>query len=146
MGLELQADVSLSGFQEGDEVEIEYKKEGGEYRIVKIEVDDFETRLLSTEFWAGLTGNTESLGPRVCNGKTIPNMKEAHINPLHQALFRILRPLARLLLRNGIPYGKFSELVKRAYVEAALEDFPGERRKPTDSGAAVMTGLTRKAG
>lgn len=40
MGLELQADVSLSGFQEGDEVEIEYKKEGGEYRIVKIEVDD----------------------------------------------------------------------------------------------------------
>lgn len=51
-------------------------------------------------------------------------MKEAHINPLHQALFRILRPLARLLLRNGIPYGEFSELVKRAYVEAALEDFP----------------------
>ncbi|MGO1500106.1 MAG: DUF6502 family protein [Marinobacter sp.] len=71
-------------------------------------------------------------------------MKEALVNPLHQALFRILRPLARLLLRNGIPYGEFSELVKRAYVEAALEDFPGERRKPTDSGAAVMTGLTRK--
>lgn len=71
-------------------------------------------------------------------------MKEAHANPLHQALFRILRPLARLLLRNGIPYGEFSELVKRAYVESALEDFPSERRKPTDSGAAVMTGLTRK--
>ncbi|WP_417517224.1 DUF6502 family protein [Marinobacter sp.] len=65
-------------------------------------------------------------------------------NPLHQALFRILRPLARLLLRNGIPFGEFSELVKRAYVEAALEDFSNGRRKPTDSGAAVMTGLTRK--
>lgn len=65
-------------------------------------------------------------------------------NPLHQALFRILRPLARLLLRNGIPYGEFSELVKRAYVEAALEDFTDGRRKPTDSRAAVMTGLTRK--
>ncbi|WP_373000211.1 DUF6502 family protein [Marinobacter sp.] len=65
-------------------------------------------------------------------------------NPLHQALFRILRPLARLLLRNGIPYGEFSELVKRAYVEAALEDFADGRRKPTDSRAAVMTGLTRK--
>jgi hypothetical protein len=71
-------------------------------------------------------------------------MKSAMTNPLHQALFRILRPLARLLLRNGIPYGEFSELVKRAYVEAALEDFPSDRRKPTDSGAAVMTGLTRK--
>ncbi|HTN35076.1 MAG TPA: DUF6502 family protein [Marinobacter sp.] len=65
-------------------------------------------------------------------------------NPLHQALFRILRPLARLLLRNGIPYGEFSELVKKAYVAAALEDFTDGRRKPTDSRAAVMTGLTRK--
>ncbi|WP_100638422.1 DUF6502 family protein [Marinobacter salexigens] len=71
-------------------------------------------------------------------------MIESRTNPLHQALFRILRPLARLLLRNGVPYGEFAELVKRAYVEAALEDFPGERRKPSDSGAAVMTGLTRK--
>ncbi|MDO6823004.1 DUF6502 family protein [Marinobacter sp. 1_MG-2023] len=69
-------------------------------------------------------------------------MKET--NPLHQALFRILRPLARLLLRNGIPFGEFSELVKRAYVEAALDDFADGRRKPTDSRAAVMTGLTRK--
>jgi len=64
--------------------------------------------------------------------------------PLNQALYRILRPLARLLLRNGIPFGEFSELVKRAYVGAALEDFDDGRRKPTDSRAAVMTGLTRK--
>jgi len=49
-----------------------------------------------------------------------------------------------LLLRNGIPFGEFSELVKRAYVEAALEDFSDGRRRPTDSRAAVMTGLTRK--
>ncbi|RBW48527.1 DUF6502 family protein [Marinobacter sp. F3R11] len=71
-------------------------------------------------------------------------MSEPHNTTLHKALFRILRPLARLLLRNGIPYGEFAELVKRAYVEAAIEDFPVGRRKPTDSGAAVMTGLTRK--
>ncbi|MDO6442779.1 DUF6502 family protein [Marinobacter sp. 2_MG-2023] len=71
-------------------------------------------------------------------------MNKLHAKPLHRALFRILRPLARLLLRNGVPYGEFSELVKRAYVEAAMEDFPGKGRKPTDSGAAVMTGLTRK--
>ena len=71
-------------------------------------------------------------------------MTDANANPLHKALFRILRPLARLLLRNGVPFGEFSELVKRAYVEAALEDFSDGRRKPTDSRAAVMTGLTRK--
>ncbi len=45
-------------------------------------------------------------------------MTDAKSNPpLHQALFRILRPMARLLLRNGVPFGEFSELVKRAYVE-----------------------------
>jgi hypothetical protein len=71
-------------------------------------------------------------------------MTDSNITPLHKALFRILRPLARLLLRNGVPYGEFSELVKRAYVESAMEDFTDGRRKPTDSRAAVMTGLTRK--
>ncbi len=71
-------------------------------------------------------------------------MKKADTHPLYRALYRILRPLARLLLRNGIPFSEFAELVKRAYVEAALEDFSDDRRKPTDSRAAVMTGLTRK--
>lgn len=71
-------------------------------------------------------------------------MIESDTKPLHRALARILRPLARLLLRNGVPFGEFSELVKQAYVEAALEDFRDSRRKPTDSRAAVLTGLTRK--
>lgn len=71
-------------------------------------------------------------------------MKHVNNNPLHRALYRILRPLARLLLRNGIPFGEFADLVKRAYVEAAMEDFHDGRKKPTDSRAAVMTGLTRK--
>ena len=64
--------------------------------------------------------------------------------PLTNALYRVLRPLARLLLRNGVAYQSFAELVKRAYVEAALEDFQGQARKPSDSRTAVMTGLTRK--
>jgi len=71
-------------------------------------------------------------------------MKDSNTNPLHRALYRILRPMARLLLRNGIPFAEFAELVKRAYVDAAMEDFSDQRKKPTDSRAAVMTGLTRK--
>ncbi|MDK8463402.1 DUF6502 family protein [Marinobacter sp. SS13-12] len=71
-------------------------------------------------------------------------MKSSDTTPLHRALYRILRPMTRLLLRNGIPFAEFSELVRRAYVEAALEDFADNRKKPTDSRAAVMTGLTRK--
>jgi hypothetical protein len=69
---------------------------------------------------------------------------EKPITPLHSAIARILRPLARLLLRNGVSFGEFSELVKKAYVEAAFEDVRNARRKPTDSRAAVLTGLTRK--
>lgn len=71
-------------------------------------------------------------------------MKNSNTNPLHRALYRILRPMARLLLRNGISFAEFAELVKRAYVDAAMEDFSDKRKKPTDSRAAVMTGLTRK--
>jgi hypothetical protein len=47
-------------------------------------------------------------------------------------------------LRNGIPFGDFAELMRRAYVDAALEDFRDPRKKMTDSRAAVLTGLTRK--
>jgi hypothetical protein len=71
-------------------------------------------------------------------------MTNSNTNPLQRALYRILRPLARLLLRNGIPFAEFAELMKRAYVDAALEDFSDKRKKPTDSRAAVTTGLTRK--
>ncbi|PHR86595.1 MAG: hypothetical protein COA80_19525, partial [Leeuwenhoekiella sp.] len=71
-------------------------------------------------------------------------MKNSNTNPLHRALYRILRPMARLLLRNGISFAEFAELVKRAYVDAAMEDFSDKRKKPTDSRTAVMTGLTRK--
>lgn len=71
-------------------------------------------------------------------------MNEPDNNSLRRALYRILRPLARLLLRNGIPFAEFAELVKRAYVDAAMEDFADARKKPTDSRTAVMTGLTRK--
>jgi len=63
---------------------------------------------------------------------------------LHRAVFRILRPLARLLLRNGVAYGEFADLMKRAYVQSAFEDFAEGKRRTTDSRAAVMTGLTRK--
>lgn len=63
---------------------------------------------------------------------------------LYRALLRILRPLVRLMLRNGIPFGEFSECAKRAYVQSAVEDFVIEGRRTTDSRVAIMTGLTRK--
>lgn len=60
------------------------------------------------------------------------------------ALIRILRPLARMLLRNGVSYKAFAELSKRVFVEVAREEFRIPGRKQSDSRVSVITGLSRK--
>jgi hypothetical protein len=69
--------------------------------------------------------------------------REIHV-ALARALARLLRPLVRLLLRHAFPYSAFEGVAKRVYVEAAMEDFPVEGRKPSMSRASILTGLTRK--
>jgi hypothetical protein len=71
-------------------------------------------------------------------------MSETSQKYLSRAVLGILRPLVRLLLRNGMSYAAFAELARRAYVETACADFAIAGRKPTVSRAAVVTGLTRK--
>jgi len=68
---------------------------------------------------------------------------ETH-NAIYAAILRILRPLIRLLLRHGVPFGTFSDLAKRVYVEVALEEFGIPGRKQTHSRVSVLTGLSRK--
>ncbi|MDH3715380.1 MAG: DUF6502 family protein, partial [Gammaproteobacteria bacterium] len=63
---------------------------------------------------------------------------------LSQAVTEILKPLIRVLLRNGISYGVFAELARKAFVEVAFEDFTVPGRKQTISRVAALTGLTRK--
>lgn len=59
--------------------------------------------------------------------------------------FRVLlRPLVRILLRNGISFAEFAEIVKAVYVEIAVTDFKVEGKRGTKSRIAVITGLTRK--
>jgi hypothetical protein len=53
-------------------------------------------------------------------------------------------PLVRILLRQGVSYGEFSEVAKAVYVEVALKDFKVLGRKTTRTRIAVITGLTRK--
>jgi hypothetical protein len=43
---------------------------------------------------------------------------------LRQALDRLLRPLVRLLIEQGVPFGELAELLKGVYVDVALRDFP----------------------
>jgi hypothetical protein len=63
---------------------------------------------------------------------------------LSQAVTAILKPLTRVLLRNGISYGVFAELARKAFVDVAFEDFTVAGRKQTISRVAALTGLTRK--
>jgi hypothetical protein len=63
---------------------------------------------------------------------------------LYSALFRMLRPLVRMLLRNGIAYGAFADMVKQVYVAIADEEFGIVGRKQSDSRISIITGLTRK--
>ncbi|HED16961.1 MAG TPA: hypothetical protein ENI64_09155 [Gammaproteobacteria bacterium] len=69
-------------------------------------------------------------------------------NPTQKALFKaiqvLLRPLVRVLLRNGIAYGSFAELAKKTYVDVAFDDFSVPGKKQTISKVSAMTGLTRK--
>ena len=37
------------------------------------------------------------------------------------AVLRLLRPLARLLLKHGMPYGTFAELARKAYVDEGFD-------------------------
>ncbi|MDH4275949.1 MAG: DUF6502 family protein [Gammaproteobacteria bacterium] len=63
---------------------------------------------------------------------------------LLKAVYKVCRPLARLLLRNGVTFKVFSDIAKRAYVDAATQEFKLENRKQSDSRVATLTGLTRK--
>jgi hypothetical protein len=56
----------------------------------------------------------------------------------------VLRPLVRILLRNGVAYGAFAELARRVYAEVAERQFALPGKKQTVSRISALTGLTRK--
>lgn len=56
----------------------------------------------------------------------------------------MLRPMVRLLMRQGVSYRLFADVARHAYVDAAEKDFALEGRKPSNSRIAVLTGINRK--
>jgi hypothetical protein len=63
---------------------------------------------------------------------------------LRGAVYRILRPLARVMLHHGMAYGSFAELARKAFVEESLDSLRRHGKRPTISAVAAMSGLTRK--
>ena len=63
---------------------------------------------------------------------------------LQAALRKILKGIARLVLRFGLSYEEFDELAKQAFIEVTEQELALPGRKQTDSRIAVVTGLSRK--
>lgn len=63
---------------------------------------------------------------------------------LLQAVRRLLRPLARLLMAFGLNYPAFANLAKGVFVEAAVRDFPDGEESVTDSRVSVLSGVHRR--
>lgn len=63
---------------------------------------------------------------------------------LLSAYRRLLQPLVRILIRNGVSYNEFNEVLKSVFVEVAERDFNIPGRKPSQSRVAILTGFSRK--
>lgn len=55
-----------------------------------------------------------------------------------------MRPLVRVLLRNGVPFAAFTDVAKRAYIDVAMKEFGVPGKKQTNSRVATITGIPRK--
>ena len=70
--------------------------------------------------------------------------KEKLKNALYAATSRILTPLIRILLRNGVAVETFVEISKRVYVKVTEKDFKIPGKGQTTARIATLTGLSRK--
>ena len=63
---------------------------------------------------------------------------------LHSTLRKVLRPLVRFMLSQGINYTMILEDLKRVFVSVAEEEFKIEGKVQTDSRITLLTGVHRK--
>ena len=71
-------------------------------------------------------------------------MSDSINSHLLRATQRILRPLVRILLRNGITAPAFQELARKVFVDVAHNEFALQDKPQTLARVSVITGLNRK--
>ena len=71
-------------------------------------------------------------------------MGSAINNIINENVLKILRPLIRVMIRNGVSSGSFEELVSKAYVDEAFAIGKKSQLKTTISSISAQTGLSRK--
>ncbi len=60
------------------------------------------------------------------------------------AALRLLRPVARLLLRHGVAYPAFAAALKQVFVDAARDELTRTGQKQTDSAVSLLSGVHRR--
>jgi Family of unknown function (DUF6502) len=71
-------------------------------------------------------------------------MPEADLKPSIVAAYkRLLGPLIRILIRNGVSFPEFSEFAKEVFVDVAGKDLKEADNNTAESRIAILTGLTR---
>ena len=65
-------------------------------------------------------------------------------NILFSAIKKLLKPLVRILLQNGILYGALLDIIKPIYIQVASENIAKSGKKPTKSRISTITGIPRK--
>lgn len=70
-------------------------------------------------------------------------MSENFKSTLLSAFKPLMRPLIRILVRNGVSFGEFSELLKTVFVDAAQDVLQLADSRQSVGRLAITTGLTR---
>ncbi len=60
-----------------------------------------------------------------------------------KAIYRIIRPLAKLMMHQGLPATESIEALKVAFVASAEEDFPIEGKEASNARVSILTGFDR---
>jgi hypothetical protein len=61
---------------------------------------------------------------------------------LSLSLLRLLRPLVRIMLREGLTYPHFAAIAQMAFVESAAKDFVEKGMKSSATSVSALTGMT----
>jgi Family of unknown function (DUF6502) len=59
-------------------------------------------------------------------------------------VLRVLQPLVRLLLRNGVTYTVFAAALKRVFLQAAQQELAQRGMAATDSAVSLLSGVHRR--
>ncbi len=71
-------------------------------------------------------------------------MAEIPTSAINSFFTRLMKPIARILLRSGVSFRELNELCKKTYIAVATDEFGVDGRPTNVSRVAMLTGMTRR--